>query len=365
MRKIYGIIETGFLLLVGVFTLWLSLSEKYALLMNENFRWLTFAGSILILIIGITSLFKSPKSNIVNILFFGVLLLVVLIGKPYVPNESTINPSEHFMQAGLWDQIDQSRFPKEELRTLSTTEADKVYNKGRSFTTVGVVKRLDELDGHGSFALMSTFMYCCVADMFGTGFRVPSEKFADLEDGQMVMISGELINEEMPIELPNFRFGRAMISSINQNYYLKAENIMTYNRLDQLPLLSELISKGERIQLFNAALEKTGLIEELAGSESFTLFIPVDKAIENLETPLDQLSVRNLKKFLKAHIVEGKLFSKDLKEFDQLETISGKDISISFKPARHKVNESRVLFEDTEAQNGVIHYIYPALTESN
>ncbi|TRX70243.1 fasciclin domain-containing protein [Carboxylicivirga sp. M1479] len=365
LHKIYGIIETGLLLLVGAFALYLSLSTKYGLLMNENFRWLTFAGALLILIIGLASASKLPKGSLSNVLFFLLLLFIVLIGKPYLPNANTIDPSEQFMSAGLWDQIDQTRFPKEELRNLSTLQADAFFESGASFTTVGVVKRLDELDGQKSFALMSTFMYCCVADMFGTGFRVPSDMFDELEDGQMLMISGKLADETQAIALPNFRFGRAMISSVNKDYYLKVDSIMAYSRLDQLPLLSEIILEGEKIQVFKNALMKSGLIDELSGQDAYTLFVPVDKALEDLDVPLDELSRRKLKKFINAHIVKGKLFSDDLANYKQVKTLGGDELTINFKCAKHTINNSRVLFEDTEAQNGIIHFIYPAITDPN
>ncbi|WP_430817046.1 fasciclin domain-containing protein [Carboxylicivirga sp. RSCT41] len=364
LAKIYGITEALMLLITGLFALGLSLSDNYGLLMNENFRWLTFAGALLLIIAGLVLLVKPPEKKGSNLVFFGLLFLLVVIGKPFLPNSDMPDPSASFMQAGLWDQIDQTRFPKEELSNLSTLGADMVYTSGSSFTTVGVVKRLDELDEQQSFALMSTFMYCCVADMFGTGFRVPADNFDKLEDGQMVMISGKLEKEQLPVDLPNFRFGRALISSTNKDYYLKAEHIMTYNRLDQLPLLSELITEGERIERFRAALERASLLDKLASDEPFTIFIPVDKALEDLDVPFEKMSKRELKKFLKTHMVKGKLLSRDLMQYDQIESLSGMELKIDFKHAKNTVNTSRVLFKDTEAQNGVLHFIYPALTAS-
>ena len=363
-KKIFGIIESLLLLLVGGFGLWLSLSDEYLLLMSEKFRWLTLTGSTLLLILGVVSSLKPAKQNSSNTLFFVFMLAVVLIGKPYLPHSNAINAEESFMQAGLWDQIDLEKFPKKELRILSTSEDDKVFQSGSSFTTVGVVKRLEGLDGHNSFAFMSTFMYCCVADMFGTGFRVPTDKLQDLEDGQMVMISGKLIEEDKEIELPNFKIGMATISSVNKNYYLEANNIMTFNPIDQLPRLEEMLQEGERTQLFANALKESGLIKELEKKGSFTLFVPVDKALEDMLTSLQNMSSRKQKEFLKNHIVKGKLFSRDLRDHAKLESLNGKDLEIDFNNGGLRINQSRVLFKDTEAQNGMIHFIYPAIGQT-
>jgi uncharacterized surface protein with fasciclin (FAS1) repeats len=362
MKKIYGICETGMLLIVGIFGLWLSLTDKYLLLMNENFRWLTFIGSALLVLLGIVVISKPQKRSITNVLSFGLMAMITLLGKPYLPDENAMTPSEGFIQAGLWEQIDQSHFPKKELSSLAIREADKIYENGSSFTTVGVVKRLEGLDGQNSFALMTTYMFCCVADMFGTGFRVPTENLKNMEDGQWVMISGKLVTEDTKIELPNFRFGRAMMASTNQNYYLQAEKIMTYNRIDQLPLLSELIIEGENTQMFEEALIKSGILENLEKAGPYTVFLPVDKAIENLETPLDKMSSRALKKFVKTHIVEGKLFTQDLKDEEELKTLSKKRLQIEYVNGKLQIAGSRILFKNSEARNGTIHYIYPAIT---
>lgn len=363
-NKIFGYLEAVMLLLVGGLGLCLSFTDNYLLLMNEKFRWLTFTGSALIFILGAVSVLKPGKRSMGNSIFFLVLVLLTIFGQPFLPGKNHIDPTQEFMQAGLWDQIDQERFPKMELRNLSTLEADKVYESGSSFTTVGVVKRLNELDDHSSFALMSTFMYCCVADMFGTGFRVPTEELGNMEEGQMVMISGKLIPEEQLIELPNFRFGMAMISSTNKDYYLLPEQIMSYNRLNQLPLLPKLLGDGEKTQRFTNALKETGLLKELEKQGPFTLFVPVDKALENMPTPWQDMSPRKQKRFLQKHIVKGKHFSKDLKNDTTLKSLNRKNLEIKFNNGSLSVNQSRVLFKDNEAQNGVIHFIYPALGQA-
>ena len=63
MRKIFGFIESGMLLLVGTFGLWLSLSDAYLLLMNDKFRWLTFTGALLLVLLGAVSIARPSKQS--------------------------------------------------------------------------------------------------------------------------------------------------------------------------------------------------------------------------------------------------------------------------------------------------------------
>lgn len=359
-KNIYAYSEAVMMVLIGVSGLILSVTDRYGLLMNEKFRWLTFSGSLLIGVIGVVALLKPGFRRGSNSLFFGMLLLIVVAGKPYIGDDQLSGPPESSLQAGLWKQIDQNLFPKMELNELSTTQAEQVFQTGSSFTTIGQVKRLETLEDKGSFALMSNLMYCCLADMIGTGLRVPSEDIEEFEDGQWVMISGKLVREEEVIQLPNFRFGRAMISSTNKDYFLLPEKIMTYDRIDQLPTLMEVISKGGKNQLFVEALEKSGMVKTLGEGQGYTIFLPAEQAMDKLDVPIKKMSKRELVRFVKAHIVKGKLFNKDLIGKKQLKSLGKKKLDVEVVNGKPMVQNSRILFKDMEARNGVVHYVYPA-----
>jgi uncharacterized surface protein with fasciclin (FAS1) repeats len=272
-------------------------------------------------------------------------------------------PPSTAMQAGLWEEVDQEKFPKRDLQDLFTETGSEYLFKDEAFTTIGIVKRLDELDRQGSIALMTNFMYCCLADMIGIGFRVPCDNPQDFEDGQWIMVSGTFEKEPVKIELPNFRFGRAMISSLSEEYYVQAHKIMTYDRVDQLPLLSELLDSTESGALFKEVLYKTGVIEELQGNEQLTVFMPVDQAIEALEKPIDEMSKKELKRFARNHIVTGRHSTNTLGDMEELKTIGKNKLKVNYENAKITINESRLLFTDFDGQNGTIHFIYPALTE--
>ena len=69
-----------------------------------------------------------------------------------------------------------------------------------------------------------------------------------------------------------------------------------------------------------------------------------------------------LKQFVSSHIIMGKFFSRDLMERERLETINGRVLLVELTNGKLRINKSRLLLKDTEARNGVIHFIYPAIT---
>ena len=360
-KRIYGLCEAAFLVLLGIAILWFALSKNYGLLMNVRFRWLTVTGAALLLVMGLFALSTRQKRPSINSLIFALMLLVTLVGKPYLPDANSMSMMESSLPAGLWDQVDLTRFPRKALQDLYSKEIDQMGRTGASFTTIGVVKRLEALDKHGSLALMTSMMFCCIADALAVGFRVPYEELENMEDGQLIMVSGKLVQEQAEITLPNFRFGRATMSSVQKDYYIQPEKIMSYNRLDQLPLLPDQLS-AQTNRLFSEALKASGFEEALEEKGPFTVFVPVDQALETLsDMPFEELSPEALKRLVSSHIVRGKFYSRDLMECDTLEALNGRLLQVELANGKLRINQSRLLLKDTEARNGVIHYIYPAI----
>ena len=365
IKKICGLCETAIMLLLGAAILWFALSANYGLLMNVNFKWLTVTGAALVLLMGLAALSDLRRRPAPNTVIFGLMLLVVLLGRPYLPDARSMNLVEPPLLAGLWDQIDQARFPRKDLQGLCLAEAEEIYRAGGTFTTIGVAKRMEALDGHGSFALMTSVMYCCIADAFAIGLRVPYDEWEKIEDGQWIMISGKLAREEEEIPLPNFRFGMAMLSTVNKTYYLQPENVMSYDRVAQLPLLTERLT-GQTNRLFGEALRESGLWRTLQDEGPFTVLVPVDQAIKKIGgLSSDKMTPAALKKLVASHIIMGRFLARDLMKIEQLETLSGETLHVELSNGKLKINGSRLLFKDTEARNGVIHFIYPAISPWN
>ena len=49
-------------------------------------------------------------------------------------------------------------------------------------------------------------------------------------------------------------------------------------------------------------------------------------------------------------------------ERETLEALNGQVLRVELANGKLRIDESRLLLKDTEARNGVIHYIYPAIT---
>jgi hypothetical protein len=136
----------------------------------------------------------------------------------------------------------------------------------------------------------------------------------------------------------------------------------TYNRVDQLPLLTDQLS-GQTNHLFSKALQESGLWQDPEEEGPFTVFVPVDQAIENLSgVSFDELSPAALKQLVSSHIIMSKFFVRNLMELERLETLNGQVLQVELTNGKIRINQSRLLLKDTEAHNGVIHFIYPAIT---
>jgi uncharacterized surface protein with fasciclin (FAS1) repeats len=361
MKRIYGKLEAMTLVLVGLATAWFAFSTHYGLLMNPKFKWLSVTGALLVLGMGAVASISGSKRNALNVFVFGLLLLIILVGQPYLPDANSAMMVEPALQAGLWAQVDQVRFPRMDLQELYLKGTSETFLDDQSFTTIGVVKRLDAFDEQRSFALMTTMMACCIADAFAVGFRVPYDQWETIEDGQWLMVSGKLVQPGTVINVPNFRFGRAMLSTVDKEFVIQPETIMAYDRVAQLPLLSAQLNT-DNIELFNKALKQTGLWQTLQEDGPFTVFVPVDQAFQDLDEQLfADAQFELLKQWLSCHIVPGKLFTSDLVERDSLQAINGQALKVELENGKLRVGQSRLLFKNKEAKNGVIHFVYPAI----
>ena len=129
-----------------------------------------------------------------------------------------------------------------------------------------------------------------------------------------------------------------------------------------LVLLTEQLS-GQTSSRFRKALQDSGLWQELGGKGPFTVFVPVDQAIESLSgVSLGEPPPAALKQFVSVHIVRGRLPSRDLMEREELVTLSGQAVKVELVNGKLRVNQSRLLLKNSGARNGVIHYVSPAMT---
>ena len=111
-----------------------------------------------------------------------------------------------------------------------------------------------------------------------------------------------------------------------------------------------------------AALKAAGLVDTLNGPGPFTVFAPTDAAFAKLPagTLQDLLKPENKEKLvaiLTYHVVAGDVMAKDVVKMTEAKTLSGKDVKISVRDGKVKINDATVIKADIGCSNGVIHVI--------
>lgn len=120
-------------------------------------------------------------------------------------------------------------------------------------------------------------------------------------------------------------------------------------------LIGVLEAQGNYSQLV-AALQQTGLAEELKQEKAITLFAPTDDAFKNLpEGTLASMKKEQLKQLLRKHIVPGALPLEQAAQEGTLASLEGYELTVQREGAT--VNEARIVHPDLTFSNGVVHGI--------
>lgn len=108
-----------------------------------------------------------------------------------------------------------------------------------------------------------------------------------------------------------------------------------------------------------AALEAADLTGALQGDGPFTVFAPTDAAFAKLPKGTVEGLLRDipkLKSILTYHVVAGKVMASDVVKLSEAKTLQGQVVRIDASSGV-KINASRVVKADVQADNGVIHVI--------
>ena len=132
-----------------------------------------------------------------------------------------------------------------------------------------------------------------------------------------------------------------------------------------LDIVDTAMSEGS-FDTFLHLFQELGMQEDLRGYGRFTVFAPVDEAFEALseEAMTTLLSDRELlAKVLSYHVIASgtPLYSDDITSTTTQRTLERSEIEIRPRGSRIFVNNVRVIEEDIEAINGVIHAINEVL----
>ena len=147
-----------------------------------------------------------------------------------------------------------------------------------------------------------------------------------------------------------------------QEPIIKKNSAVDGKAIDTSKGVLENINKVARLSILSKAINATGVLNNLSEYGPITLFAPDDSAfaklplgaVENLLKPTMKYSFSNI---LNYHIVKGAVFSSDLKDGQVLKTVEGKDLAISVKNGKIKINNANVTITDIYTSNAVIHLI--------
>ena len=111
-----------------------------------------------------------------------------------------------------------------------------------------------------------------------------------------------------------------------------------------------------------AALEQTGLDDELKGEGPFTVLAPNDEAFEDFEEEypgmLELLSEEELSSWLRYHVIaDRELKADDLTDGQLLKTLAETVVKVELSGDAVEINGVEVETADIEASNGVVHVL--------
>lgn len=126
------------------------------------------------------------------------------------------------------------------------------------------------------------------------------------------------------------------------------------------------VGANNNLDTFARLLQTTGLTKKLSGTGPYTVFAPTEAAFNALPDSLrENLSSaehrQQLQELVSNHIIAGKLTTEDLQDGAMLKTAAGRQLRVSKRDGKVRIN--RVLIEDPDAMssNGVLHTINAVL----
>lgn len=107
------------------------------------------------------------------------------------------------------------------------------------------------------------------------------------------------------------------------------------------------------------AIKAVGLVDTLSSEGPFTVFAPNNAAFAKIPDATLQgilADKAKLTSILTYHVISGKVLSKDTTTISEAKTVEGSVVKIDAKKGL-MINTSKVVKEDIECSNGVIHVI--------
>ena len=126
--------------------------------------------------------------------------------------------------------------------------------------------------------------------------------------------------------------------------------------------IADVAAKAGNFNTLLTAVKAAGLTDALTGSQPLTVFAPTDAAFNKLpKGTVQKLLKPENKEMLKAiltyHVVKGSVDAKSAITAGKAKTLNGQSITAKLNEGRLQINQSNVIKNDIQTDNGIIHVI--------
>ncbi|MEQ1677120.1 MAG: fasciclin domain-containing protein [Chitinophagaceae bacterium] len=126
----------------------------------------------------------------------------------------------------------------------------------------------------------------------------------------------------------------------------------------------QLVNADKSLSNMTEGLKAAQLEETLNGFGPFTILAPINLAFGKLALPdtLENLVKESkdntkLSDLLSFHVITGKKMLRDFRDGQKLQTVGGRELTVTVKDGEVQINGARILAKDRQGSNGVVHSI--------
>ena len=124
----------------------------------------------------------------------------------------------------------------------------------------------------------------------------------------------------------------------------------------------QIIKADRNLSLFSRGLVTAELETKLSETGPFTILGPVNLAFNRLtsltfEKMLEPSNRSNLLDLLSGYIIAGKKMFYDFRHDQKLQTLNGKNITVTVTNGDTMINGARILAHNRQGSNGVVHLL--------
>ncbi len=169
-----------------------------------------------------------------------------------------------------------------DLFALCRPDRAKTVDKRVVYQTLGILRRTDELDKQGRFALVHSVAACC-ANGIAVGLCVRTDHVTKFKNGAQVIVRGRLHDTESPPALPRGHLAQIKLGILRQHVEIVPSNIEVYDRLKDAKLLDVAAKlNAPEYATLARAVRATGWDKTLRQPSYFTVLAPTEHAFKQL-----------------------------------------------------------------------------------